>query len=85
MADVIKAGEKVILHHKAIGFVRGTMEEDFTIGPGTAIYNVYVNSELLPGVDKMTLNVNQWELYREDDPKVLKKIATEFVKPYWTR
>lgn len=76
-------GDALIIHHPKIGYVWAWAKEDFPIGgSGSAIFKVAVNSELLPGVYEMTVNINQWTIYTADDPDVLKVIAQGFL-PKW--
>lgn len=82
----VKQRQGIILYQPKIGFVRGTAKEDWEWhAGGLARFDAYINSELLPGVQEMSVNTNIWEIYADDDPEILKKIAVEYVKPFQTR
>lgn len=82
----VKVGDAVILYHLKIGFVRGFAREDWEWkAGGLAYFEASINSEVLPGVERMMVNTNQWDVYAADDPEILKKIAQVYVKPFSTR
>lgn len=81
----IKEGEKLVLSHPEIGYVRATAAEDGPAPIGLAFFRVYVNSSSLPGVSEMVVNVNFWDVFREDDPGLLKGILNAHVPYHMTR
>lgn len=77
----VKNGQALILHNKEIGFVRAWAAEDHSgVAGGSALFRVNVNSPQLPGIAEAIINTNQWDVYLEDDPVVLKKISDTYVK-----
>lgn len=81
----IEKDSQLILHHKKIGYVRAWAEEKPQGLGGSAYFRVGVNSVNLPGVSEAVINVNTWDVWRADDPKILEKIAKDFVKAEWER
>lgn len=82
----VKKSDPIILHHPKIGFVRGFAREDWEwVAGGLAHFEATINSDILPGVEKMVVNTNQWNVYAADDPEILLKIAQEYVKPAYSR
>jgi hypothetical protein len=81
----IKKNDKLILKSKEIGYVRGwAMEDEPGLG-GPAYFKVGVNSVALPGICEMVININFWDVYHEDDPKILKEIMNAYIKPAISR
>ena len=79
MDDILK-GDRLILDHPVLGFVRATAAEDINrAAGGSALADVYVNSESLLGVSAMTINMNTWEIYKETDPVIMKKVVDKFL------
>ena len=84
--NIIKKGSALILVHSKFGFVRAWAQDDYErVSGGLASFEVTVNSENMPGVHEMTINTNQWEVYKNDDPKLLKILIEKFVPPWIVR
>lgn len=80
----LQKGDALFIHHPKTGYIRAWAAQDMELF-GPASMNVTINSTALPGVSAMTINVNTWDVWKQDDPDVLKKIASEFVTLEWTR
>ena len=80
--DSIKSQQEIVIYNKQFGFVRAWAKQDFEkAAGGSAIFAVGVNSASMSGIDDMTINVNQWEIYSKDDVDLIKKLLDKFV-PY---
>lgn len=76
-------GDALILESKKFGFVRAWANEDYSRYAGDlAYFEVNVNSANMPGITQMRINTNHFEIYKDDDPVVLKRILDAHV-PYW--
>ena len=85
MKNDFSSGDKLILFNSKIGYVRAVAMETKAAFEGLAYFRVGVNAEALPGVSEMVINVNSWDVYPEDDPKVLKDILNMAVPYHLTR
>lgn len=86
MNEDLQKGDKLIIFHPEFGFVRAVALEDKKDSPGdSAVFEVRINSENMPGVESMTINVNHWDAYKADDLRVLKRIRDHYVKAWQTR
>jgi hypothetical protein len=80
-------GDALIIVHKKFGFVRAWAQQDYKKfgGDGLAIFKVAINSDNMPGIHEMTVNTNEWDIYHDDDPVVLKMIMDKHVPLWLTR
>lgn len=81
--SLFKSGDPVILVNEKFGFVRAWIREDYErVSGGLATCLVSVNSQNMPGIGDMTINTNQWDIYKADDPALLKLLINEYI-PLW--
>lgn len=80
----IANGDQLWIHSPKTGWMKATAAQDLEAF-GLAYLDVCVNSIRLPGVSRMTINVNTFDVFQQDDVDALQKIANEFVVPEWTR
>lgn len=69
--DVKERDELVMVNPKSpFGPLRAVAAEDKRALPGdSAYFKVYLYAGSF-GIESMTVNVNQWDVYKKDDPKL---------------
>lgn len=77
--------DQLYIYSKATGYMKAWARETKDYFQGLAYLKVEINSKNLPGVSDMTINTNTFDVWKADNPEVLKKIAEQFVQPEWTR
>jgi len=83
MVNYIEKGDALIIIHSKFGFVRAWARQDYEpLAGGSASFGVNVNSDSMPGITEMTVNTNQWDVYKIDDPALLQLLLNEYV-PLW--
>lgn len=83
--DAVKDTDELYIYSKATGYLKAWSEESKGPYEGLAYLRVAINSKTLPGITKMTINTNTFDVWQADNPEVLKKIAESFIHPEWTR
>lgn len=81
----VEAGDSLIIHSPKTGYMRAWAREDKDEFLGIALFKVAINSAALPGVSEMTINLNTWDVWADDDIEVLKEIANTVLKPEYER
>lgn len=74
--------DSLYIFHEKFGFLRAWAEQDKQDLLGTSAYldvGLQTGDKILPGVAKMTINTNYWDVYAENDPEGLTKMAEYFV------
>lgn len=82
--DGIKEKDKLYIFSPTTGFLHALALEDREPF-GWATFRVAINSEALPGIQEMVINTNTFDVWKDDNPEVLKKIAQQYIKPHITR
>lgn len=80
----IKKNDKLVIHSEKTGFIHGWALQDKE-GLGDAYLEVAINSASLPGVSKLTINVNTFDVWKADNVEALQRIAGYFLRPEYTR
>jgi len=83
--DAVNDTDELYIYSPATGYLKAWSEETKAEFEGLAYLKVAINSKTLPGVTRMTINTNTFDVWKADNPVVLKKIADTFIKPEWTR
>lgn len=70
--DLKERDELVLINPRSpLGPLRAVAAEDRRNSPGDSAYlKVYLYNTDSFGVESMTVNVNQWDVYKVDDPKL---------------
>lgn len=80
----IANGDQLFIHSPKTGWMKARAAQDLEEFD-LAYLDVFINSSALPGVSRMTVNVNTFDVWQQDDPEALEKIANAFIKPEYTR
>lgn len=84
--DAVNENDELYIYSPATGYLKAWAQESKTGRLGELAYlDVSINAKTLPGVSGMTINTNLFDVWKADNPVVLKKIADTFIKPEWTR
>ena len=83
--DAVKEDDELYIYSPATGYLKAWSGETKGEYEGLAYLEVTINSKSLPGITEMTINTNTFDVWKADNPEVLKKIAETFVQPEWTR
>lgn len=82
----VMAGQALILFEPKIGYVWGWAIEAKPDTLGTsALLGVTVNSKNLPGVERLVVSVNVWDVWDAKDPEVLIRVARDTLPKEWER
>jgi len=81
----VAKGDELIIHSPKTGYLRAWALEDRGEYETVALLEVTINSALLPGISRLTINVNTFDVWAYDNIDVLKKIAAEILKPEFSR
>lgn len=70
--DLKERDELVLINPRSpLGPLRAVAAEDKRYSPGdSAYFKVYLYNTGSFGIESMTVNVNQWDVYKKDDPKL---------------
>lgn len=84
--DAVTENDELYIYSNMTGYMKALAgETKENRSTGLAYLRVYINSKTLPGISDMTINTNTFDVYRSDNPEVLKKIAETYIRPEWTR
>lgn len=76
----IKAKDGIIIHNKKLEIYAQAWAMEDCPGLGeTALFRVSLNSVDFPGISEMVINLNWWDVYRDDDVYILKRIRDVYL------
>lgn len=83
--DDVKTGDELIIHSKKLGYLKAWAAQDKKQYEGLAYLEVTVNSSVLPGISTMTINTNDFDIWKADNIEGLQKVAKAYLTPHVSR